>query len=63
MYPRPADPDALMAAEALALGMPMPSRRSRYSSPPVVRTVRAVRPPQRPRETFDQVWAEARDYY
>jgi hypothetical protein len=63
MYAHPADPDAVRAAEALAFGRPMPSGRSQYTSPPVVRTVRTIRPPQRPRETFDQVWAEARDYF
>jgi hypothetical protein len=63
MYPRPVDPDAVRAAEALALGMPMPTAGSQYVPPPVVRMVRAVRPPQRPRETFDQVWAEAKGYY
>jgi hypothetical protein len=63
MSPRPVDPDAVRAAEALALGMPVDSERSRYAPPPVVRVTRPVRPPQRPRESFDQVWAEAKGYY
>jgi hypothetical protein len=63
MYTQFTDPDAASAAEALALGMPMPNQRSQYAPPPVVRMVRAIRPPQRPRETFDQVWAEAKGYY
>jgi len=62
MYRRVSDPDAVRAAEGLALGMPVDSERSRYAPPPVVRVTRPVRPPQRPRETFDRVWAEAKGY-
>jgi hypothetical protein len=62
LNPRVADPAAIRAAEAMALGTPMLNERSRYTPPPMVRVVRTIRPPQRPRETFDQVWAEARGY-